>query len=65
MSLKSTPALNTGSTAASTTADTDTSRSAAASSWHSSVRIAPFNAFLASGRSISIVRTDPSSVTLR
>ena len=62
-SLKSTPALNTGSTAVTTTARRDSSASASSMSSQKRVRMAAVSAFLTSGRSIVIVRTPSRSST--
>ena len=62
-SLKSTPALNTGSTAVTMTARIASSASASSISAQNSARIAAVSAFLTSGRLIVIVRTPSASST--
>ncbi len=62
-SLKSTPALNTGSTAVTMIARVASSASASSISAENSVRMAAVSAFLTSGRLIVIVRTPPASST--
>ncbi len=64
-SLKSTPALNTGSTAVTMTTRVAASASASSISSHRRVRIAAVSAFLTSGRLIVIVRTPSASSTIR
>ena len=64
-SLKSTPAVNTGSTAVITTTRTPASCSALESSVHNPSRIDLVSAFFTSGRSIVIVRIPSSSATRR
>ena len=62
-SLKSTPALNTGSTAVTMIARVPSSASASSTSAQNSVRMAAVSAFLTSGRLIVIVRTPSASST--
>src|SRR5437899_1381537 len=62
-SLKSTPALNTGSIAVTITARVRSSASACATSSQKRARMAAVNAFLTSGRLMVIVRTPSTSST--
>ena len=64
-SLKSTPALNTGSTAVTMIARVPSSASASSTSSQNRARMAAVSAFLTSGRLIVIVRTPSSSSTRR
>ena len=64
-SLKSTPALNTGSTAVTMIARVPSSASASSTSSQNRARMAEVSAFLTSGRLIVIVRTPSSSSTRR